>query len=108
MDKMMERNFGKYINFELERVAFNEFGGKASISVDFSDNMIITDCGTMRDYESDTIVTVVFKDDFQKQKIITRSRLFNLLEAMQAKYNDGWKRADFEQYGEYEFAEYHL
>ena len=104
----MERNFEKYINFEQERVAFNQFGGKASISVDFSDNEIITDCGTMRDYESDTIVTVVFKDDFQQQKTISRSRLFDLLEAMCKKYDDGWTRLDFEQYSQYEFAEYHL
>lgn len=105
---MTERNFEKYINFEQERVAFNDFGGKASISVDFSDNEIITDCGTMRDYESNTIVTVVFKDDFQQQKTISSSKLFYLLEAMHVKYYEGWKRADFEQYGEYEFAEYHL
>lgn|GEM_PF-3756777 len=103
----MERNFEKYTNFEQERVAFNEFGGKASISVDFSDNEIITDCGAMHNYESDTIVTVVFKDNFQQQKVISRSRLFDLLEAMRVKYNNGWTRADFEQYGEYEFAEYH-
>jgi len=105
---MTERNFEKYINFEQERVAFNEFGGKASISIDFSDNEIITDCGTMRDYERNTIVTVVFKDDFQQHKTISKSRLFDLLEAMQVKYNAGWTRADFEHYGEYEFAEYHL
>lgn len=103
----VERAFEKYINFEQERQAFNKFQGVAEISVDFLDNQIITDVFTLRNYESETIVTVIRKDDLYGRNIsIGTKRLYNLLEAMRAKYDAGWTKADFEQYGEYEFAEY--
>ncbi|KYG88970.1 hypothetical protein A0U40_14840 [[Bacillus] sp. KCTC 13219] len=97
----------EYINFEEERLAFNKYQGTAEISIDFSDNTVIADIHTLRDYESETIVSVVTKGNLHgRDYTISRDRLYKLLEAMRAKYEDGWTREDFEIYGVYEFAEY--
>lgn len=102
-----EKNIGKYINFEEERLVFNQFQGVAEISVDFSDNTIIADVLHLRDYESETIVSVMFKDNlYGRNDTVSRNRLYDLLEAMRAKYDAGWTREDFEIYGSHEFAEY--
>ena len=100
------RHYSKYKNFEDERKAFNDFSGKASISIDFADNEIITDVHQMVDYEVDTIVTVLFKGEQSANKRIGKERLYDLLEAMRLKFESGWTRKDFETYGDYEFAEY--
>lgn len=103
---MTGRNFDKYINFEQERQAFNKFQGTAEILVDFSDNEIITDVFNLRNYESEAIVPVVLKDNLYGSDRIGKERLYDLLEAMRAKRDEGWTCEDFAIYGVYEFAEY--
>lgn len=100
------RDYSKYINFEEERVNYNKFNGKASISVDFADNEIITDVHQMRDYEANTIMLVCFKDDFTGGERIGKERLYDLLEAMRDKFESGWTKDDFEMYGVSEFARF--
>lgn len=100
------RNYEKYLNFESELENYNKFDGKASISIDFSDNEIITDIHQMRDYDSETIITVCFKDGSPRPIYFTKERLYDLLEAMRKKYDEGWTKEDFEMHGIFEFAKY--
>lgn len=100
------RDYAKYPNIDEALEAYNNFDGKASISIDFADNELITDVHQMRDYEVATIVTACFKDDSPGNYLISKAKLFDLLEAMSVKWYSGWTKEDFEMYGVSEFAKF--